>query len=75
MQHYWDPHSWFGGFVKLCFFTDYVTGAKEEYIMHIYIYIYLSIYFKYIYKYIMYIYIYIYTFNVVIYLYIGTRMV
>ena len=71
MQHYWDPHSWFGGFVNLCFFTDYVTGAKEEYIMHIYIY--LSIYFKYIYKYIMYIY--IYTFNVVIYLYIGTRMV
>ncbi|CAL1126656.1 unnamed protein product [Cladocopium goreaui] len=24
MQHYWDPHSWFGGFVNLCFFTDYV---------------------------------------------------
>jgi len=24
LEHYWDPHSWFGGFVNLCFFADYV---------------------------------------------------
>ncbi|CAK9034232.1 unnamed protein product [Durusdinium trenchii] len=24
MQHYWDPRSWLGGLVNLCFFADYL---------------------------------------------------
>ena len=28
MEHYWDPHSWFGGFVNLCFFADYVASRR-----------------------------------------------
>ena len=28
LEHYWDPHSWFGGFVNLCFFADYVASRS-----------------------------------------------